>query len=479
MKKRFISMLMTILLLLSLAPMNAFAARKQMEPDVPVWTEETVKNYAEKFIHGSDLEILWGYYDLQIRRYMPMRTYETMLTEIEWMTGKFIGFGTYDSFEEPARKLKTHVLHLCMEKQDLDLYFVHKDREDDWEVMALEFVPAEKQEPVGGLDKDLFLERPPSYREESVTVGEAPYPLQGILTLPEGASAENPVRACVLVHDSGAEDMDGTIGQVKFFMDLANFFAERGIATLRYDKRTHVYGDAMSPEEIAEMTVRTEIIEDAISAGRLLQDHEAIHSEQIVLVGYGKGAMVAPRIVSEARDVFRAMLMIAGRPQSLLELAIDQNRVQIAKIKNEQPEVYKEQLQLIVEQPNRVLRMKPEAVKNLSLFGVNAYYYWEAEQYNMLNLITRMKVQTYIVQGSNDTKVPVEKGLEAYADKLDSGIKYVNYQLFRGVNHVLRQFTGPDELRGTPQEYEEPGALNSLAARDMVSWMNGLWKTEK
>ena len=83
----------------------------------------TVTQYALDFIHGNDMERLYGYYDLQIRRYMPMDTYQAMLTEIEWMTGEFIEFGTYSEFEEPEQQTKTHVLHLCMEKQDLDLYF--------------------------------------------------------------------------------------------------------------------------------------------------------------------------------------------------------------------------------------------------------------------------------------------------------------------------------------------------------------------
>jgi hypothetical protein len=43
-----------------------------------------------------------------------MDTFTGMLTEIEWMTGGFVAFGSYDSFEEPEQKTKTHVLHLCM-----------------------------------------------------------------------------------------------------------------------------------------------------------------------------------------------------------------------------------------------------------------------------------------------------------------------------------------------------------------------------
>ena len=137
-------MLLAITLLFSAFLCPALAA-KQMEDNVPVWTEETVKDYMLKYIKGQDLDILWGYYDLQVRRYMPPQVYATMLSEIGWMTGAFVGLGTYHCFEEPSRQTKTHVLHLIMEKQDQDVYFTHKNKPDDWEVMGVEFAPAEKQ----------------------------------------------------------------------------------------------------------------------------------------------------------------------------------------------------------------------------------------------------------------------------------------------------------------------------------------------
>ena len=147
MKKRIVLWVMICVLSLAAVPGISFAAPKYMNDGVPVWTEETVKEYMTQFIAGENLETLWGYYDLQIRRYMPMRTYSTILTEISWLTGEFEGFGEYRSFEEKVGKhpTKTHVLRLHMEKQDMDLYFTHKNSADDWEVMNLEFVPAGEQ----------------------------------------------------------------------------------------------------------------------------------------------------------------------------------------------------------------------------------------------------------------------------------------------------------------------------------------------
>ena len=98
-----------VALLIGCLPISgAVAASKQMRDGVPVWDEETVKQYALDFVQGSDFERLFSYYDLQVRRYMPMDTFTAMLTEIEWMTGGFVGFGTYASFDEDALKTRTH-----------------------------------------------------------------------------------------------------------------------------------------------------------------------------------------------------------------------------------------------------------------------------------------------------------------------------------------------------------------------------------
>lgn len=90
--KRTIALILMLTLLLSCLPGMSLAA-KQMEDDVPVWTEETVRQYALDYIEGKSMSRLWGYYDLQIRRYMPMDTYEALLIDLEWMTGAFVGLG--------------------------------------------------------------------------------------------------------------------------------------------------------------------------------------------------------------------------------------------------------------------------------------------------------------------------------------------------------------------------------------------------
>ena len=87
--------------------------------------------------------------------------------------------------------------------------------------------------------KDPVYANPALYEEKQITVQTNDFKLPGILTIPKNAT-NFPV--LILVHGSGPGDKDEAVGGTKMFRDLALGLAAKGIATLRYDKRTKVYG---------------------------------------------------------------------------------------------------------------------------------------------------------------------------------------------------------------------------------------------
>lgn len=463
--KRAIALTLMMTIIFACLPAVSLAA-KQMEDDVPVWTEETVRQYALDYIEGKSMSRLWGYYDLQIRRYMPMETYEAMLTDLEWMTGAFLELGSYRSFEEPENKLKTHVLHLIMEKQDLDMYFTHKDKEDDWEIMALEFVPAEKEALSDGGDMLVGgrATAEPDYEETDVTVGQAPYVLEGVLTMPKEASEETPVPVCVFVHDFGAFDYDLTMGQTTFFADLADALGKMGVASLRYDSRAYAYPDAQAE------TVYDEAVEDALAACQLLKDNPLVDQERIVLVGLGFGGMIAPRIVSQSEGAFTAMIILGSTPKTLIEWYCAT-----------QPEAYGalgEETQGTIEKMIRkVSSISEEEARALTLFGKNGYYFWEDLHYNAADLIKELKVPTYIGQGRRDPIVSEDDGRIAYADAIGDNMTFMSFKAFRGLNHILMNDLTVNE-DGLP-EYAVATHIDTQAGRTLAQWVLNLFMTEE
>ncbi len=84
-----------------------------------------------------------------------------------------------------------------------------------------------------------------SFHEVDVTVGEGEWMLPGTLTIPNDGESFPGV---VLVHGSGPNDRDETIGPNKIFQDLAWGLASQGVAVLRYDKRTLEYAKKLTPD---------------------------------------------------------------------------------------------------------------------------------------------------------------------------------------------------------------------------------------
>ena len=127
---------------------------------------------------------------------------------------------------------------------------------------------------------------PDAFTEQDITLNAGTeWELPGTLSLPVG---DGPFPAVVLVHGSGPEDRDETIGANKPFRDLAWGLATQGIAVLRYDKRTLVYAQAMK-DQIQSLTVQDETIDDALAAVELLRSADKIDPARVFLAGHSLG----------------------------------------------------------------------------------------------------------------------------------------------------------------------------------------------
>lgn len=451
--KRMIAILLVLVLALSVT--GAFAKSKQMDTDLPTWTEETVRNYVLDYIEGKEQERLYSYCDLQIRRYMPFENFKSMLVDLEWMTGEFICLGSYSSFVDDEVELKTHVVHLCMEKQDLDLYFTTKNEEDDWEIMALEFVPAEKQIPEDVLltVDESFSRLDRGYLETEVVIGEEPYVLNGILTIPEVASSVYPCPVCVLIHDDGAFDKNMTMGSTVLFKDMAHVFAEMGIATLRYDKRTYAYPSC----EISSIV--DEVVEDAVAALRLVSQYDAINQNQIFLLGVGFGGTLVPRIAKEANIPVHGMLIVHGTAVSKLQWDYDH----LSSSLSEQEEAVTKNF------VRNGAKMKLDDVFSLNIMGKEAFYYWEMLQQDQCRLINNLMIPTCIIQSRSNKTVTREEGLVSYQKALGKKNANITWYECRNVNHLLMKMLNTD-AKGN-YTYDVEAHLDKLIGMDIANWM--------
>lgn len=156
-----------------------------------------------------------------------------------------------------------------------------------------------------------------AFAEREVTVGAAEWALPGTLAMPTGPG---PVPAVVLVHGSGPHDRDESVGGAKPFRDLAQGLASRGIAVLRYEKRTRAHGARMAN---GVPTLEAEVIDDAAAAARLLLATPGIDATRVFVVGHSLGGTLAPR-VAKAEPKVAGIVSLAGATRPPWTLVLEQ-----------------------------------------------------------------------------------------------------------------------------------------------------------
>ena len=238
------------------------------------------------------------------------------------------------------------------------------------------------------------------YSEKIVVGAGTEYPLNGLMTLPSDLSKSVP--AVVMVHGSGASNMDEKVLKLTPFKDLAEGLARHGIASLRYDKRTFVHGRKMIRNK--SLTVKEETIEDALLAVQMLKRDPRIDHDRIFILGHSMGAMLAPRIDAEGADV-KGLIMMAGTPCRLEEIVLRQLRQSgrgssvLKKIIGLEYRFYKKKFRGLYQMSDEEAKRKKFA-GNLSL-----YYFKEMGQKTAADYLLTSKKPVLILQGGKDFQV--------------------------------------------------------------------------
>jgi dienelactone hydrolase len=144
--------------------------------------------------------------------------------------------------------------------------------------------------------------------------------LPGTLYLPKNVK-KAPV--AVIVHGSGPQDRNCTVGKNKIYRDIALGLVEKGIAVLVYDKRTYVY-QFNNPFPLDSMDYYQETIEDAVAAIQLVKKQTEVDSTKVFLMGHSQGAMCAPKIAELVNQRLKGVVLMAGPARTLLEIIPEQ-----------------------------------------------------------------------------------------------------------------------------------------------------------
>lgn len=302
------------------------------------------------------------------------------------------------------------------------------------------------------------------FEEEIQVITNKAITLPGIITLPKNKTN---CPAIVLVHGSGPQDMDETIGPNKLFKDLAHGLAEKGIAVIRYEKRTKTYGGSPKIDQ-ETLTLYEETIEDAISAVQLARKDKRINAKKIFVLGHSLGAMCAPKI-GELSKHTRGLILMAGNARPLQTLILEQYNYLfnqdgwIDSTEQAQLDDYAESLKALENLKNG----QAETAVTLPLHLPPAY--WQSLlNYNQVETAKALNKPILILQGKRDYQVTVED-FELWKEALQ-GKPEVTFLLYDKLNHAMRSGEGASY----PEEYMTKVALPEYIISDITNWIFGI-----
>jgi fermentation-respiration switch protein FrsA (DUF1100 family) len=342
------------------------------------------------------------------------------------------------------------------EQTDLDVKVVFDARK---RIAGLFFVPSqaapESSAPPPYAKADAF-------HEKDFTVGSGEWSLPGTLTMPAGVS--HPVPAVVLVHGSGPNDRDETIMANKPFRDLAWGLATKGIAVLRYEKRTKEHADKFTSTNLSLLTVKEESIDDAVGAAAQLRKTEGIDPKRVFVLGHSLGGVIAPRI-GQADPHLAGLIIMAGATRPIEDLMVEQTRY-LLTLGGQPSEESQANLNELLADVAKVKKLTSADASSPALLMHAPPGYWlDLRAHDPAAAAKTLRQPLLILQGGRDYQV-TEADFAGWKNALDSKTG-VTFRLYPDLNHLFMTGQG----KSKPDEYERPGHVAENVIDDIAEWI--------
>lgn len=302
------------------------------------------------------------------------------------------------------------------------------------------------------------LESNAHFSESDFPVGDGERALPGTLSLPIG---DGPFPAIVLVHGSGPHDRDESIGPNKPFRDLAHGLAERGIAVLRYEKRSKA-----RPEDFAagDFSVDEEVTDDAVAAVAQLRADARIDPARVFVAGHSLGAMMAPRIAQRAPEL-AGLILLAAPARPLQDIVVEQVNYLAAHdggVSDEERAGIEE----ITVKAAAIATLDASTPAAENLLGLPSRYWMNLRDYDPVDVARSLPQPMLIVQGGRDYQVTRDGDFVRWEAVFDDEPR-VQFALHPALNHLLIAGEGSPG----PAEYAVEGKVDAAVIADIATFV--------
>ncbi len=280
------------------------------------------------------------------------------------------------------------------------------------------------------LYKDPVYAQSGNYRMEDIKISSGTFELPGVLTLPV---TEGPFPVVVFIHGSGPADKDNQVGGSKMFRDLAIGLAQKGIATIRYDKRTKVYG-GRSKRENVPFTVRDETEDDALAAIEFASKVKGADGTRLYALGHSLGGMLLPRIAERSASL-KGIMIAAAPARPLQDISMEQNELLFSQKPNKTAaDTLQLKTVMATLKATRFTSLEGRDPDSATVYGP-ASYVVDLNNYYPLQTVKRFPGEVLILQGERDFQVGM-KDLELWRETLKEN-KQAKSTTFSGLNHLF------------------------------------------
>ena len=241
--------------------------------------------------------------------------------------------------------------------------------------------------------------------------------------------------------------------------------AERGIAVIRYDKRTKVYGADSAPAG-KEITFDEESVDDALSAVKLAESIPTIDPRRIYILGHSLGGTLAPRIAQCSDKTPAGIILLAGAARPLEDLFISQVKY-LASALPSTNDIQKDIAQL-QKQVDNVKKLDTDTFDITIPLPMNLpHAYWAfANQYKPLEVVHKLALPILVLQGERDYQVTMHD-FDLWHTALAGNPKAM-FKTYPRLNHLFQEGEG----KSVPLEYSRPAPIPAYVMDDIAAFIN-------
>jgi dienelactone hydrolase len=335
------------------------------------------------------------------------------------------------------------------EKRKIDFKLVYGTNQ---KIKGLSFLPGEPREQYKLPD----YHKPDLIKEKPLAVQNGPFRLTGVLAAPK---KDGKFPLVILVHGSGPNDKDETVGPTKIFKDLAVGLAAKDLVVYRFDKRTRLYGAKMKKEH--NLTVKEETIDDVIAAIKMLKTDSLVDSTKIFIVGHSLGGMLLPRIASKVSNV-KGLIYLAANGRPLEDLIFEQTAyiLTLDSTSKNKPAL----LDSIKNESAKVKQLNKNMPDSTTVFQLPISYWLDLKEYDPIKSAQELSVPMLFLNGARDYQV-TETDFNIWKNALKD--KKAQFKMYPELNHFF--ITGKG--KSMPTEYNKKGNVDVVVINDISSWI--------